>query len=435
MARITKRGADSATFDLAGPSWQWIADDDVPGFGLRLLRSGQKRFAVRYRTRSGRQRYLTLGTYGTLTVQQARDMARKELAKVLEGGDPLSERRRERIGVRTVNGLLTAWLDEYAKAHRKRWEEDERRVEGRIRPPLGKLALEDLTPGRLAVYHRSVGEVAPVEANRCVETIRAAWRWAEQEGRVPDGLTDPTRRVKRFRERSRDRWLRREEVARLIEVTDQEEDPFVRAAVRLLLLTALRKNELLTARWEHVDLDRGEIRLPETKSGEAQTRLLPSSAVEILRGLPRYSGNPHVFPSPVKRGAHRPDFRSQWERIRERAKLKDITLHDLRRTAGSFMAQSGVPLQTIQHVLGHSHPGVSRLYARLASENEREALETLANELSDVHGSPSPKKAGKSVEESSTHLADLITWSLENGDDPGDLAGRLRRLAEHLDGR
>lgn len=365
---------------------------------------------------------ITLGTFGEMTVEQARDIARVEKVKVRQGEDPQAGRQREAVVLGTVSKLMNAWLEQYAKVHRKRWKEDEYRMNRRILPKLGKLPLEDLAPDVLASWHRKIGKERPVEANRCLETLRAAWRWAEGEGLLPAGALDTTKRVKRFREKDRDRWLKKEEVTRLMEAVQKEEDPFVRAAVPLLLLTGLRKNELLRARWANVDLERGEIRLPETKTGEPQTRLLPSPAVGILRDLPRMMGSPYLFPSPKDPRKPRADLKRQWEHIRKAAGLGDVTLHDLRRTAGSHMAQAGVPLQIIQHVLGHSHPGVTRLYARLASENERAALETLADALSEPLGLRNGRKEPQS-------LPDRLRAILEDvGDDSEALAARLQEL-------
>ncbi|MDP2956587.1 MAG: site-specific integrase, partial [Longimicrobiales bacterium] len=271
---------------------------------------------------------------------------------------------------------------------------------------------------------------SPVEANRCLETLRAAWSWADRHELLPEGLRDPTRRVERFRERSRDRWLRRGELERLMDATRKEDDPHAGAAIPLLLLTGLRKGELLSARWEDVDLERGEIRLPETKSGEAQVRLLPSPAVEILRNLPRYRESPFVFPSPTDPRVPRKDIKPQWQRIRTAAGLEDVTLHDLRRTAGSFMAQAGVPLQVIQHVLGHAHPAVTKLYARLASQNEREALETLAGELRGILGN------GKKTDPEPGPTDDLrnrLEALLEEGARPEELVSRLRGFLGELE--
>lgn len=433
MANLTKRIVDRAE----GPKrkdgesdaayrkrWRWIGDGEVPGFGVKIYGSGRKVFAVRYRNAAGRTRMLTLGALGECTVQEARDEARDAKADVRQGEDPQAIRQREAVRLATVRELMEAWLEEYAKAHRKRWKGDKYRIDRRILPKLGRLALEDLTADVLASWHRTIGKDAKVEANRCVETVRAAWRWADGEGLLADDLSrDPTKRVKKFREKSRDRWLRKEEISRLMEATAKEEDPHVQAIVPVLLLTGLRKRELLDSRWTDVDFDRGEIRLPETKSGGAQVRLLPAPAVDLLRNLPRVEGSPFVFPSPTDASKPRGDFKGPWARIRKAADLEDITLHDLRRTAGSHMAQSGVPLQTIQEVLGQSHPGVTRIYARLASENEREALNTLSDALSGPLGLTNGRKEPDALPNRLRALLEATE------DDPEALAEGLQALA------
>ncbi|MDP2958189.1 MAG: site-specific integrase [Longimicrobiales bacterium] len=423
MPKLTKTVVDRAKSPKGDPKkWSWLGDEEVRGFGVKFYPNGRRTFALRYRTRTGRQRMFTLGEYGTLTVQQARDMARREKVRVLDGDDPQAERQREAVVIGTMDTLMTRWIDDYANAHRRRWKEDKGRVDRHIRPAMGRLKLEDLTPDVLASWHRTLGKKTPVEANRCLETLRAAWRWADAEGLLTEGLTDPTRRLKKFREHGRDRWLRKAEVKRLMEATAKDEDPYVRAAVPLFLLTGLRKRELLTALWSNVDLDRGELQLPETKTGVAQVRLLPGPAVRILRDLPRMAESPYVFPSPSNPTKPRDDIKKPWARIREEAGLEDVTLHDLRRTAGSHMAQAGVPLQVIGEVLGHSHPGVTKLYARLASENERQALDTLSDALSGVLGLSGP-------EEGPETLQDRLRGLLEAaGDDPDALVAGLREL-------
>ena len=374
---------------------KWYGDAEVPGFGLRVYGSGAKVFALRYRTPSGRSRTLRLGEFGELTVQQARDKARKAKVRVLDGLDPQAEKRKKAVGVSTVGKLLTRWIDDYARAHRKRWKEDKQRIDRHLRPKLGRLHLTDLTPDVLASWHRRLGEDTPTEANRALETLRAAWRWGHREGVIELDLPeDPTRHVKKFRERSRDRWLKPAELKRLMAKTAEVSDPYVRAAIPLFLLTGLRRRELLGAEWKDMDLERGEIRLPSTKTGEPQVRILPEPAVDILRALPRMEESPYVFPSPKDPQKPRDGLKKPWRSIRDNAKLADITLHDLRRTAGSYMAQAGVPLQVIGQVLGHSHPGVTKVYARLASENEREALGKLSEALSEPLGFAARPKQG-----------------------------------------
>lgn len=427
---LTKRIVESAPLPQGEAKvWTWLGDAEVRGFGVKLYAGGARVFALRYRTRAGSSRMLTLGAFGDLTVQEARDIARKEKVRVLDGADPQAERQEERRrkdgGVSTVRDLMGRWLEDHAKVHRRGWREDKRRADARIVPgPLGRLKVEDVSAEVVARWHRRIGEDAPVEANRCLQTLRAAWRWGTKEGLLPASLDDPTGRVTRFRERSRDRWLRKDEVARLMAAVQAEDDPYVRAAVPLFLLTGLRKRELLRARWADVDLDRGEIRLPHTKTGVAQVRLLPGPAVDILRALPRMRESPHVFPRPSNPSMPRDDLKKPWDRIRKAAGLADVTLHDLRRTAGSHMAQAGVPLQVIGEILGHSHPGVTKLYARLASENERQALDALATTLAGALGLAGGRDRSQDLPE---RLKALIEAT---ANDPEALAEGLRGLVD-----
>ena len=212
--------------------WRWLGDTEVPGFGVKVYGSGVRVFCLRYRTRAGRQRMLKLGTFGELTVQAARELARKEKARILEGEDPQGERQKARVlvGVHTVDDLVSRWLDDYAREARRGWEKDQRRVDRRIRPALGSLPLEDLGHAEVKTWHRDLGKSGRIEANRCVETLRAAWKWADREELLPDRLQDPTKKYGgrlgfKYRERSRDRWLRIEETERLMNPRLPDHEP------------------------------------------------------------------------------------------------------------------------------------------------------------------------------------------------------------------
>lgn len=378
---LTKREIDGAKYDPEGTSWQWLQDEEVPGFGVRLLPSGRKSFVLRYRTRAGRRRYLTVGPYGTYTVAQARDQARVELAKALQGEDPAEERQEARKGK-----TFGEFADTYLRRMEKRWAERtryeyERQIEKYLKPEFGPRGLTDVKRSDVAALLDRIGEESgPYLSNRVHSLVRAMYNRAAKWGFVPDDLPNPARRIDRFKERPKERWLREEEVETLIGEVRKQPDPFFRAFVPLLLLTGMRKSELLRARWEHIDFGRGEMLIPETKAGKPQTRKLSPPAVEILRFLPREEDNPHVFPGRME-GTHRRDFYNEWREVREAANLDDVTIHDLRRTAGSYMAQAGVPLQVIGDVLGHQSTAITKVYARLSEENERDALDTLGAKL------------------------------------------------------
>ena len=209
----------------------------------------------------------------------------------------------------------------------------------------------------------------------------------------------------------------------------------MRAFFVLALLLGTRRSELLRAEWENVDLDRGGIRLPNTKAGNDHDLPLSREAVTILRNLPRLLGNPYVFPSPVEPGKPMRDVKRQWKRIRESAAIDlwtaananrvaelraegkadadapheterlralilteirttgaspfDVRLHDLRRTVGSWLAMSGNSLQLIGKVLNHADESTTQIYARLHQDAARSALDQHAVHLLTVAGAKS----------------------------------------------
>lgn len=384
---LTKREIDAARYqgDGASRDIRFDGDDGLPGFGLRIYPSGRRSFVLQYRHRN-RVRLLTLGQYGVLTLSEARQRARKHLVQVGDGRDPLEERQAPDQDY-TLERFADVFMERHSKARKKSWREDERRLRSYLLPALGRRALDTIGRSDLAALHSEIGRDRPVEANRVLALASTIFSKAEEWGFLPGGSPNPAKGVSRYTERSRDRWLRADELQRLIEALHGE-DVFIRGAVLLYLLTGLRKTELLSARWDRVDFDGGRLFLADTKSGRPHSVPLSSAARMVLERLPREAGSPWVFPGID--GAHRKDWRGPWSRVRKRAGLDGVRLHDLRRTVGSLMAQAGVPLQVIGEILNHTHPAVTKVYARLGESQPREALETHGRHLLDLAGDSEP---------------------------------------------
>ena len=389
---LTKREIDQAQFDPKGGAWQVLMDDEVMGFGVRLLSSGKKSFIVRYRNPKGQTRMLTLGRHGVLSVKQARDLAIIELAKVAKNQDPQDERKQARGPGLKVSEFWERYLEAYAKRHRRSWRNDERRYLKNILPAIGDRVIWEVTPKDVRKIHQEIGNRAPVEANRVVELLRLIFNLAMDWEKPPRGFENPARlvgnrkgagngHVKRYREESRTKWLNREEISYLLEALAEETDIYAASAIRLLLYTGLRKSELLAAKWDHLDLERGELFVPERRADEDFTLPLNALALKELSSLPRQHGSPWIFPSDRNPEEHRRDVKRQWDRVREKTGLEDIRMQDLRRTAGSWMAQAGVPLAWIQEVLGQQSPEVVKVYARLAEESAQTAVDRYASAL------------------------------------------------------
>jgi integrase len=157
-----------------------------------------------------------------------------------------------------------------------------------------------------------------------------------------------------------------------------EPDPAFRAYFGLLPLLGMRKHELLAARWADIDLSAGVLRVSVTKTGKKNLLPLPAAAASILRELPSYGTTSQwLFPSRSKSG-HIEDPRKAWMRICSAAKVESCTIHDLRRTLGSWLATSGHSLPLIGRVLGHSSQASTQIYARLSLDSVRAALEANA---------------------------------------------------------
>ncbi len=379
--KLTKRAIDQATYKGNGTSRDVRWDDGLPGFGLRLYPSGRKTFVVFYRT-GARQRFMVIGTYGVLTLQQARDKARKVLISAKDGDDPLRARQNAARAA-TVADFGEHYLERYAKARKKTWKEDERRIRRYIVPSMGRLPLEKVSREDVNRLYHDIGKQKPYEANRVLALLSTMFNLATTWELLPQGSGNPAKIPSgmRFKEKSRDRPVTSEELPRLMASLSEEEDPFVRAAIHLYLLTGLRKRELLHARWKDIDFGRGTLRLVDTKAGRPRHVPLSRAALEILEEVPRMVGNPYVFASPTKAKAHRLDLFKPWRKIRKRAGCEDLRIHDLRHSVATWLADEGHAAQFIQQALGHQSLQTTMKYIHAASAGPREALEGLGSRL------------------------------------------------------
>lgn len=366
--RLTKRAIDAATYHGADRSPCFLWDTDCPGLGLRIQPSGRKSFVLDYRI-AGRRRRLTLGAYGLLTLDGARELAREQAASIARGRDPADQ---------AAKGIsFRAFSEEYWVHHgskKRSGSEDRRRLDKVLLPRWGDLPLAALGKGEVLALHRSLGE-HPYEANRILALVSVLWGKAQEWERIDAGLSNPARGVRPYPEAPRRRFLTAEEWTRLRGALDALEDPYVQAAVWLYLLTGLRRGELLPRRWDEVDLKRGFLTVPRTKGGGPALVPLTPLAVELLRALPRRPGNRHVFPG-RNQGEPLKSFRKTWRSLLRSADLEDLRLHDLRRTVGSWLAQDGASLQLIGKVLRHRDTGTTaQHYAHLTTAVVRRALE------------------------------------------------------------
>lgn len=179
--------------------------------------------------------------------------------------------------------------------------------------------------------------------------------------------------IKKFKEKSRDRFIQADELPRFFKAVSEEQNETARDYILISLLTGTRQGNVLAMRWKQINFDRATWTIPETKTGDSHTVPLVTEAIKILQER-RVDLNPWVFPSNSKSG-HLEDPKKSWNRILERADIKDLRIHDLRRSLGSWQAATGANLSIIGKALAHKNISTTAIYARLNIDPVRDAMD------------------------------------------------------------
>lgn len=388
-------------------------DDALHGFGVRVTPAGAKSFVIRYRVggggRGATERLHTLGRYGHLTVEEARQLAKAGLGAVANGGDPASDRAKSRAAI-PVRELVQRYMDNEVRPTKKASTAALYQLyfDKHILPELGTKKAIDVTRADVAKLHREIGETAPPTANRVLVTLSGAYTWGASEGEIPAGI-NPCVGITRFKEEGRERFLSDEEMVKLgaslalaetegLPWSVDEEKPgakhapkpenrkrivdrFSVAAIRLLLFTGCRLREILHLCWDDVDLERGFLFLPDSKTGKKAV-VLNAPAMEILSKLP-HVGRFVIAGKTAGQKDEKPraDLHRPWQAVIQRAGLDGLRLHDLRHTHASVGAGAGIGLAIIGKLLGHRQTATTARYAHLAADPLKKASDQIADKI------------------------------------------------------
>lgn len=343
-----------------------VRDSDLKGFGARCQVKTTTYFVM---TRiHGRLKRITIGRHGSpWTPETARKEASRLLLSIRTGQDPVRERDEKRQMAEPFETVAESFLELHGTKLKVRTREEYARIIRRqLGPRFNGRPIADITAGDIARAHASWRNT-PRAANHALAVLSKVLNWAFQQGyRCPTG--DICKHVQRYRENERERYLTDDELAKLGEAlnkAESTENPVVVAVIRMLILTGARLSEMLTLRWEYVDLDRQILRLPDSKTG-AKTIVLNAAAVDVLSGLHRLQGNPWVFPG-HRHGSHLINLQKPWRQIRAAAGLEDVRLHDLRHSFASIAVGVGGSLPLIGHLLGHTQAQTTARYAHVAA--------------------------------------------------------------------
>lgn len=353
-----------------------LFDREQRGFHLEVRSSGGKTFYQRYTDERGRERQFKIGPADILSLSDARRKGREILAKALVGEDP-QDRRATLRAIPTLSQLVNDRYLPHVKSYKRSWRTDETVLRMHILPVFRAHYIDEVKSEAIAalVQRMREGGYATGTTNRVVIVLRHIYNLA-RKWRVPGAQENPTAGLKLAPDVNRERFLTPEEAQRLILSIKQDENETAAQAIMLLLLTGARRNEITHARWEHVDWQKKTLFVPLSKSGKPRAIALNASALALLRSMPRRDGNPYIFPTVTGRPS--PSLYFPWHRIRVRANMPDLRLHDLRHSFASFLVNNGVSLYIVQGLLGHAHAKATQRYAHLTPETLLDAAETIS---------------------------------------------------------
>ncbi|WP_191970230.1 tyrosine-type recombinase/integrase [Methylobacterium planeticum] len=349
-------------------------DRNFTGFLLEVRASGRKTFHQRYSDERGRERQFKIGPADVLSLEQAKRKAQAIRAEAFLGSDP----QRKRQAIRVVPTLAQLIRDRYIphiQGYRRSWRSDEITLRLHALPKLGSLYLDEVTAEHVVdvVRGMKLDGYSPSTTNRVIIVLRFAYNLARR-WKLPGASENPVTGIKLAEEHHRERFLTEVETKRLVDALSVDTNRVAANAILLLLLTGARRNEIGQAQWSYVDWRRRTLLVPLSKSGKPRRITLNAGAVALLQSVMPVPGNPFIFPC-QRTGRPSPTLFSTWNRVRTRAGLPDLRLHDLRHSFASFLINRGVSLYVVQKLLGHTQIKTTQRYSHLAQETLQSAAE------------------------------------------------------------
>jgi integrase len=355
-----------------------VCDTKEKGLSLYVTATGHKSFFIQKRIQ-GKIKRIVLGYFPDMTVELARKAAQKIKGQLAEGKNPLKEK--EKLAAeKTFGEAYEMYMDRHVKVKSKpsMLKDIELRMK-KVLPHWSHRFLSSITRYEMQDMHAHIGqENGKYEANQVLAYIRAIynkmieWGWKG---------TNPAARIQKFKEHKRDRFILHDELPKFMEALETEPNRDMKDFFLMCLYTGARCGNVLSMRWEDIDSSINEWRIPDTKNGEPVRIPLIKEALEILndRSWLKGSSTPWVFPSRERKkskSGHLEEPKSAWKRILDRAGLKNLRIHDLRRTLASYQAIAGTSLLIIGKSLGHKSPQSTAIYARLSNDPVRASMES-----------------------------------------------------------
>ncbi|WP_175851924.1 tyrosine-type recombinase/integrase [Burkholderia cepacia] len=371
---FTRRSISALTHLGQGKATEY-SDATVVGLKLEVSRSGRKIWYFRF-TFNKVKSAIRIGEFPAIDLDEARSTAYKHRADVDRGINPASERRAKRDEMTFAEFAHNEYIP-HAKTHKSSYKDDESKLNRYILPAFGAYQLSAIKRQEIDTYRGTIKEShTPATANRHLALIKRMFALAIEWDYLEN---NPAHGIKLLKEENcRETFLSADEATRLFAAMPNDRNPVACAALKIMLLTGVRRQEALSAQWSHVDFDAKTWLLPKTKGKKPRHVLLSDAALQCLKEQhARAAGSRFVFPGrdPIKPLC---DPKKTLKRLLAAAAIdKPFRIHDIRHSFASLLVMSGTPLYTVQRLLGHASASTTERYAHLASDHLRSSVETI----------------------------------------------------------
>ena len=392
MPAINFTKANIEKLPIPEKGWKYFNDEKTPSLIIGIGSTGIRTFFL-YKRINNKPERLKLGRYPETTIEQARNKAMELHGQIAKGKNPAELKRGKRAEM-TLQELFNLYIERYAKPHNlktlpnmcanfdsylgkldvPRKKHGQERVKPAGSVDWSKCKISTITHQDVSKLHHELGKnTGKTIANRIVELLRAVFNRCSKLKLID--VPNPAEGIEPFKEVKRDRFLQADEIPRLFSAlefeSEQNRDFFL-----LALLTGARKTNVLSMRWDDLSLDQRRWRVPGEISKNGEPMMIPITQVasDILNTRKQAAISEFVFPGDGRTG-HMTSPKRAWQRIVENSGIKDIRPHDLRRSLGSWMVNTGASIAIIGGALGHKDAKSTEIYARLATDPVKDAME------------------------------------------------------------
>lgn len=394
-------------------------DSKQPGLSIYITSNGTKTFFVRKRIK-GRDERVIIGKFPEVKIEQARSKAAIICGIIADKKDPKQEERDKVWFNMTFEDHFEEYMERYSKSHKKTWKHDQREIK-LYASQWNKRKLGDIKKDDIERLHEKIGkENGRVQANKILSRLTTIFNKAIEWGWKGE---NPTRGVKKYKEKSRDRFILPHEMPFILKALNEETDQSIKDYFTLLFYTGVRKTNSIMMRWDDIIWEHKEWKVPITKNSNAVTVPLVEPLYNLLLKRKEESKSAWVFPKKSDSALYMPSPREAWLRILAKATfsswegnhetsewmkkankkftrklspkirlmmllqiakeegftlpkpMNDICIHDIRRTFGSYQALTGASISIIGKSLGHTSLQATQIYARLNLDPVRASVE------------------------------------------------------------